>query len=197
MALQVMGNQAWDQADPINHGVLQDELVGTSNGVLLRRVTCQAPDTGEIRVFLTTEMTLPPGLIAHLYHRRWRIEKVFDGLKNKLNEKKSWATSPNGQSGAGGVFVSDAQFDSADGTAVGQPGSGDQSTRLHPAQPSGWPSKRRPPQKAGRLWPSTWETLHKPVLYSVKLIRWLRSCIQSGLAWTTALPRLRALYATL
>jgi hypothetical protein len=38
-------------------------------------------------------MNLPPGLIAHLYPRRWRIEKVFDGLKNKLNEKKSWAVS--------------------------------------------------------------------------------------------------------
>jgi hypothetical protein len=52
-------------------------------------------------------------------------------------------------------------------------------------------------QKAGRLWPSTWETLQMLVLYSVKLIRWLRSSIQSGLAWTTALPRLRTLYATL
>jgi hypothetical protein len=52
-------------------------------------------------------------------------------------------------------------------------------------------------QKAGRLWPSTWDTLQKPVLYSVKLIRWLRSSIQSGLAWTATLPRLRALYATL
>ena len=94
MSLEVMGNKEWDKADPINHGVLQDELVGSANGVMLRRVTAQAPDTGEIRVFLTTEMTLPPGLIAHLYHRRWRIEKVFDALKNKLNEKKSRAVSP-------------------------------------------------------------------------------------------------------
>ena len=52
-------------------------------------------------------------------------------------------------------------------------------------------------EKAGRLWPSTWDTLQKPVQYSVKLIRWLRSGIQSGLTWTAALPRLRALYATL
>ena len=89
MALDVMGLKAWDKNDPINHGILNDELVGSSNGVMLRRVTCQAPDTGQIRVFLTTEMTLPPGLIAHLYHRRWQIEKIFDSLKNKLNEKKS------------------------------------------------------------------------------------------------------------
>ena len=35
------------------------------------------------------------------------------------------------------------------------------------------------------------------IQYSVKLIRWLRSDIQSRLVWATALPRLRALYATL
>ena len=51
--------------------------------------------------------------------------------------------------------------------------------------------------KAGRLWPATWDTLQKPVQYSVKLVRWLRSSIQSRLAWTAALPRLRALYASL
>jgi hypothetical protein len=196
MALQVTGHLAWDQADPINHGVLQDELVGSSNGVLLRRVTCQAPDTGEIRVFLTTEMTLPPGLIAHLYHRRWRIEKVFDGLKNKLNEKKSWATSPTAKA-AQAEFLClthnlirrmEHQLASQE-AVINEPDCTRHSQRL--AQ------QKAATQKAGRLWPSTWDTLHKPVLYSVKLIRWLRSSIQSGLAWTPALPRIRALYATL
>jgi hypothetical protein len=196
MALQVMGHPVWDQADPINHGVLQDELVGSSNGVLLRRVTCQAPDTGEIRVFLTTEMTLPPGLIAHLYHRRWQIEKVFDGLKNKLNEKKSWATSPTAKA-AQAEFLClthnlirrlEHQLASQE-AVINEP----DCTR-HRAR---WAQQKSATEQAGRLWPSTWDTLQKPVLYSVKLIRWLRSSIQSGLAWPTALPRLRALYATL
>ena len=40
---------------------------------------------------------------------------------------------PNGQSGASRVFMSDAQFDPAAGTPVGQPGSGDQCTGLHAA----------------------------------------------------------------
>ena len=102
----------WDKIDPINHGILNDELVGSSNGVMLRRVTCQAPDTGQIRVFLTTEMTLPPGLIAHLYHRRWQIEKVFDCLKNKLNEKKSWATSETAKSAQAEFCVFRAMSDS-------------------------------------------------------------------------------------
>ncbi len=38
-------------------------------------------------------MTLAPGLIVLSYRRRWDIEKAFDEFKNKLNEKKSWASS--------------------------------------------------------------------------------------------------------
>jgi ribosomal protein L13 len=196
MALQVMGHPVWDQADPINHGVLQDEFVGSRNGVLLRRITCQAPDTGQIRVFLTTEMTLPPGLIAHLYHRRWQIEKVFDGLKNKLNEKKSWATSPTAKAAQAEFLclthnlIRRLEQELASQEAV----INEPDCTRHLAR---WAQQKSATEKAGRLWPSTWDTLQKPVLYSVKLIRWLRSSIQSGLAWTAALPRLRALYATL
>jgi hypothetical protein len=38
-------------------------------------------------------MTLTPGLLAHLYRMRWDIEKIFDEAKNRLNQKKAWATS--------------------------------------------------------------------------------------------------------
>ena len=196
MVLTVMGNQAWDPTDPINHGVLKDELVGTSNGVLLRRVTCQAPDTGEIRVFLTTELTLPPGLIAHLYHRRWRIEKVFDGLKNKLNEKKSWSATPTGKAAQAeflclthNLLRRMEEVLAREEGVINQPDRQRRTKRLA--------AQKSVTEQAGRLWPSTWATLEKPVQYSVKLIRWLRSSIQSHLAWTPALPRLRALYAAL
>ena len=59
---------------------------------------------GEEFSFLTSECTLPPGVIAHLYRLRWEIEKTFDELKNKpfgrlraewLGETKAWASSPN------------------------------------------------------------------------------------------------------
>jgi hypothetical protein len=43
--------------------------------------------------FLTSEYTLPPGVIAHLCRLRWEIEKTFDELKNKLGETKAWASS--------------------------------------------------------------------------------------------------------
>ena len=141
-------------------------------------------------------MTLPPGLFAHLYHRRWQIEKVFDCLKNKLNEKKSWATSQTAKA-AQAEFLClthnlirrlEQQLAHQEGV-VNQPDRKRRQDRLA--------RQKALTEKAGRLWPSTWETLQKPVQYSVKLIRWLRFCIPSRLAWPAALPRLRALYATL
>lgn len=83
----------WDRTDPRNKGVIADEILGFDNIGLLRRVTYQNPETGEIFEFLTTEMTLPPGVIALLYGLRWDVEKLFDEFKNKLGETKAWATS--------------------------------------------------------------------------------------------------------
>ena len=48
---------------------------------------------GKAYEFLTNEPDLPPGVLAELYRRRWDVEKAFDALKNKLGEKKAWATS--------------------------------------------------------------------------------------------------------
>jgi hypothetical protein len=94
MLLDCIGLNSWDAHDPVNAGVTADEIVGTSCGVALRRVTYHCPLRNETFGFITTENTVRPGIIAHLYRMRWNIEKVFDELKNKLGEKKAWATSP-------------------------------------------------------------------------------------------------------
>lgn len=91
---EVVGNRPWDRADPRNIGVLSDDLVGVFCGVLLRRVRYRDPATDTEYSFITSEMTLPPGLIAFLYKLRWDIEKIFDEKKNKLQEKKAWAKTP-------------------------------------------------------------------------------------------------------
>jgi hypothetical protein len=94
MALEVCGENRCDRADPLNAGVVADELCSTPRaGVLLRRVRFVRPDAGEEIAFLTMALTLPPGLIAELYRLRRDIEKAFDEFKNKLGEKKAWATS--------------------------------------------------------------------------------------------------------
>lgn len=92
-ALRVLGEPDWAKTDERNRGVINDELVGPSNGTVMRRVTYKDPLTGRLYRFITNELTLPPGLIAFLYKLRWDIEKIFDQVKNKLLERKAWAKS--------------------------------------------------------------------------------------------------------
>ena len=92
-AVDTLGNIPWDHEDPRNIGVLTNTFVGTFSGVLLRRITYRDPATGKTFAYLTTDMNLPPGLVAFLYKLRWDIEKVFDEKKNKLQEKRAWACS--------------------------------------------------------------------------------------------------------
>ena len=93
MRLEVMGVNDWGREDARNAGVLSDELVGTSQGTCVRRIRYRDAATETVYSFLTTEMSLPPGLIAFLYKMRWDIEKAFDETKNKFNERKAWASS--------------------------------------------------------------------------------------------------------
>ena len=93
MKLLVTGLPEWDRNDPVNASVISVEWVAGIAGVMIRRIRYRRPDTGEILSFLTSEMTLRPGLIVFLYKLRWDLEKVFDQLKNKLGEKQAWAST--------------------------------------------------------------------------------------------------------
>ena len=87
------GSLSYDVEDAINAGVCFDHQVGIA-GVMVHHIQYQCPQTGEVFDFLTNEMKIPPGLIARLYRMRWDIEKTYDEVKNKLQEKKAWASSP-------------------------------------------------------------------------------------------------------
>ncbi|MBW2365303.1 MAG: transposase [Deltaproteobacteria bacterium] len=93
MDLMMMGHLPIDRKDPINAGVLSYDIVGCSAGVTIHRVKYQCPVSGKEYSFVTSLPYVAPGLIAYLYKCRWDIEKVFDQVKNKLSEKKAWATS--------------------------------------------------------------------------------------------------------
>ena len=86
----VIAQHAYDPADPVNRGVEADEMAGYTCAYM-RRIVYRDPASGELFVFLTTEDSLRPGVIALLYLLRWKIEKVFDGFKNKLHQQKAWA----------------------------------------------------------------------------------------------------------
>lgn len=94
MKLEVIGQYSYDKKAAINYGIIADEIVSTSTGVSVRRITYTNP-TDEITYQYLTNLSekIPPGLIAKLYKARWDIEKVFDEMKNKLEETKAWASS--------------------------------------------------------------------------------------------------------
>jgi len=83
--------KSFDRDDPVNRGVDADSLVTFAGGQTLRLIQYADPETGIGYQFLTTDLELRPGVIAWLYLLRWRIEKVFDTSKNKLEETKAWA----------------------------------------------------------------------------------------------------------
>jgi hypothetical protein len=93
MDLMVIAEMGYDKKDPVNAGVQNYQLVECSAGVMMHRVIYKCPISGGIYHFVTSLRSIPPGLIAYLYRTRWDIEKIFDQVKNKLAEKKAWATS--------------------------------------------------------------------------------------------------------
>jgi Transposase DDE domain len=99
MALTTIGLLPFDERDAINAGVLSDDLVGTggSSSEVLRRITFFDAQNDRTFEFLTNvnDTSIAPGLLAFLYRKRWDVEKSFDEFKNKLGEKKAWATSEN------------------------------------------------------------------------------------------------------
>lgn len=89
--------RSFDPNDPVNRGVDSDWLVTFDGGHRMRLIEYTDPETGTGYQFLTTDLTLRPGVVAWLYFLRWRIEKVYDTAKNKLEETKGWATGPVAQ----------------------------------------------------------------------------------------------------
>lgn len=196
MNLTVVKNLLWDPLDPRNAGVKSNEQCRSSSGVLVRRISFEDPVTGMIRVFITSEMTLPPGIIAELARRRWNIEKVFDELKNKLGETKAWATSPTAKA-MQATFICLAHqlllhFEhllEAD----------------HGIRPEA-ELKRRADRIAAdhefarenhRSFPSLRATALRLTQRTVKFLRWLRSSLLREAPWLDLIAFLRHSYATI
>jgi len=91
------GSCPFDRADPLNVGVLDYEMVGFDNALNMWRVTYKDPENGAEFVFLTTDGTLRPGVVALLYRLRWKIEKTFNTFKSKLHLTKAWANGNTAQ----------------------------------------------------------------------------------------------------
>ena len=72
-ALKLKRALAWDASDPRNNGVVFDEVADRGDGIEIRRITYQDSASGADYSFITTEMTLPPGILAFVYKLLWDI----------------------------------------------------------------------------------------------------------------------------
>ena len=196
MKLEVIGQNPWDRADPRNQGVLADELVSTSQGVSVRRVRYRCPLRGEEFSFLTSECTLPPGIIAHLYRLRWEIEKVFDELKNKLGETKAWASAPEAKAAqAHFLCMAHNLMVRCESQLEREHGLRNQAELARRARRLEKEEERLAKQKA--TLPVLVRALQRLTVRSVKFIRWLRVQLFARPHHEPDIATLRHLYATL
>lgn len=188
MKLIRCGNRTWDADDKRNAGVISDEQVAPgSGGAMLRRINYRDPETGTLFKFITTEMTLAPGLICLLYKQRWDIEKVYDEFKTKMDETKSWGSGAESKT-SHALFLClahnlmillEAQL-SEDGVE-NEKELERKAKRLASAQ------------KHGANFVATF--LQRCTVRSLKFIRWLRAFVYREALWSHAVRRLREIYA--
>ena len=192
------GDLVFDSSNEINAGVLRDELVGTAtSGLMVRRITFHDVVAGRDFEFLTNvlESTVPPGVLAQLYRMRWEIEKSFDEIKNKLGEKKAWATSATAKS-------MQAQFIclSVNLLQLIEHELGEQGIRNVPEEQRRAARLKQACEvatKAKSVLPKTLRLMQQITQHSVKLIRWVASQLWSSIPWEQACAVLRGLYAKL
>ena len=191
------GDRPWDREALINEGVIADRQVSSSanSGYLVRIIEFEDPASGKNHRFITNEMKLAPGLLAHLYRMRWDIEKVFDEIKNRLNQKKAWATSPNAKSMQGHFIALTHNLMLLLGEVIKSEEQIEDEPELKRRK-----ARRELERKSARKRSfadglSIW--LLRATQRGVKFIRWLRAQLRHPSSWSQACTALTALYARL
>jgi Transposase DDE domain len=187
----------FERDNPININVHSDELVTAATSPNpLRRITFWDAIDKVSYEFLTNEMTLPPGLIAHLYKMRWEIEKSFDEFKNKLQETKAWASSENAKRlQANFICLAENlllllrhQLESEENVR------NEAEIKRREERLNRTMTQVR--KKGGRL-PLALRRVQHLTQNSVKFIRWVATLLYLNIPWKRAVSRLRESYATL
>jgi hypothetical protein len=185
-----------NRRDKRNRGVTEDRKVMTREGHAMRIIRYTEPESGETYEFLTNEMDLPPGVIVELYRRRWEVEKVFDEIKNKLGEKKAWATSLVAKAVQGQMIAITHNlmlfYEDRLENEHGVTNQAEDERREKRAA-----NMAEVAAAAGRPVSALLLIARRATQRSVKFVRWLRHAIREDLAEAVAAPRLAALYATL
>lgn len=196
MNLLILGNHPFDRADPVNQGVLADEIVGTGSGVSLRRVTYRDPESGTVYTYLTNlPASVPPGIVALLYKSRWDVEKVFDEFKNKLGETKSWASSPNAKTCQARLLcLTHNLMTLFEERIFQQTGIRNEAEVRRKSKTLARRDEESRNAGGGGL-TVLQQCIQRLTQRTVKFIRWLKNHLDSTLAWDHAMAHLAKIYA--
>jgi Transposase DDE domain len=194
MVLSKQGDLEYDSADCVNTGILADEMTSPATHMrMVRLITFRSPLNGEAWQVLTNEHTLPPGLVVKLYLMRWDIEKLFDEFKNKLMERKSWASSPSAKCMQAvflclthNLMLLQEQKLESEHAITNTAEDRRRAKRLS--------AEKQEIVKANRVISPLREALQRCTQRSVKFIRWLRSYLFGQASWDTMLRALRLAY---
>lgn len=193
MELMVMAELGYEKKDPINAGVQSYELVGCSAGVTMHRVVYKCPISGETYNFVTSLTNVSPGLIAYLYKTRWDIEKIFDQIKNKMVEKKAWATSDTAKTMQAQFICLAHNLMMIFEDCLKQEGVDNEienERRIKRLQ------KTVALAEARKITlPNFLKAPKRPSQRSVKFVRWLRNNLYSNTSWMEAMGSLKRIYA--
>jgi Transposase DDE domain len=197
MKLEIVGILPCDHEDPVNQGVVSDEIVATSVGVTVRRVIYQDPETSINYHYLTNlPSSIPPGIVALLYKCRWDVEKVFDEFKNKLGETKSWASTPNAKTCQARLLCLTHNLMTLMEEQIfretGIQNEAEIKRKLRTLVDRDKDSKIN----GGSGLSVLQKAIQRLTQRTVKFIRWLKSHFDTKRSWTQALARLAKIYAT-
>ncbi len=195
-ALKTLSIDLFDPHDSRNAGIQSDVLVGGATGETLRRVIYRDPRDGQSYTFLTNELTLPAWAIALAYKHRWVIEKVFDELKNKMAETKSWASGETAKR-SHAIFACLAHNLSLlmEETIRREAGIEDEvEARRNEIR------QRTRTNREGRALAETGDFIQRAVRRAtqrtVRFIRWLRVWLYREAPWSEALARIARVWST-
>lgn len=183
-----------DRANPANALVISDETLYFNNtpGVW-RRITASCPDSDEIYITLTNQMTLSPGALNQCRRLRWNIEKAFDQQEQKLDERKAWTANETGkriQAIAMSIVhnllrLFEAKLKSEEGI---------QDTKVIKAWQKDLAKRAEKARAAGRHLPvKLYQALYRPTEVSLQFIRWLRVGLTRPTCYKRAIEQLRPL----
>jgi hypothetical protein len=181
----------WNREVSVNEGVQADLLVGFDGAATLRIVRYRDPETGEEYEFLTSVTDLEPGLIALLYLTRWRIEKVFDTTKNKLEETKSWAVGQTAQETRAHLVALSHNLLVLLRRQL-ECDSGVREEKVERKRADQLVRRERKARAAGRKLAAVQKRLPSVIQLTAQFIRTLRNGILTGMRWVRAQELLRA-----